>query len=203
MLKGYYFITDATLSRAGNISDVKNAISAGVKVVQYRDKYSSTKQMYEQAKKLKSICKKATFLVNDRIDIALSVGADGVHLGNLDMPYSIARKILGRRKIIGLTVHTLKEAIQAEELGADYISVAPIFATRTKKDAGRPCGCGLISQIRKKVSLPIVAIGGITYDNASEVITCGADCVCAISDVVTQPNVRAQIEKFQALFKRE
>jgi thiamine-phosphate pyrophosphorylase len=201
MLKGYYFITDAKLSAAGNLSDVKNALAAGVKIIQYRNKNGSARQLYEEAVKLRSLCKKALFLVNDRLDIALAVGADGVHLGNDDLPYQAARKILGKNKIIGLTVHSVSQAKQAQKLGADYIGVAPIFATRTKKDAGKPAGVRLIKEIRKQVSIPIIAIGGINLSNAAEVIAAGSDGLCAISAVVSRPSVKKEIKRFQELFR--
>lgn len=202
MLKGYYFITDSKLSRAGNTSDVKNAVASGVKIIQYRNKDASTKQMYEEALKLKSICKDIIFLINDRLDIALSVGADGLHLGSDDLPYKAARRLLGKNKIIGLTVHSVREAIEAQKLGADYIGVAPIFATRTKTDAGKPKGVRLIKEIRKRVSIPIIAIGGINLSSAREVIAAGADGLCAISAVVGKPDVKKEIEKFQALYMK-
>ncbi len=200
-MRGYYFITDASLSRAGNVSDVKAAVAAGVKVVQYREKQADTRKMYEEALKLRKICKHITFLVNDRMDLALAAAADGVHLGQDDLPYAAARKILGKQKIIGLTVHTVKEARQAQKLGADYLGVSPIFATHTKADAGEPKGVALIKQIRKQVSIPIIAIGGITLANAGEVIRAGADGLCAISAVVTKHDVRGEIERFQNLFR--
>ena len=200
MLKGYYFITDAKLSRAGNLSDVKNAVVCGVRVVQYRNKGASTKQMYEEALKLKSICKDAFFLVNDRLDIALAVGADGVHLGPDDLSYKAVRKLLGKNKIIGITVHSVREAVEAQALGADYIGVGPIFATTTKPGAGKPGGPCLIREIRKNVSIPIIAIGGINLSNAKDIITAGADGLCAISAVVTKPDVKKEIAKFQELF---
>ncbi len=139
-------------------------------------------------------------MIDDRVDIVLSVNADGVHLGRYDMPYSVARKLLGNKKIIGLTVHSAKEAKEAQRLGADYIGVSPVFATKTKGDAGKPKGVGLIKQIRKQVSIPIIAIGGINLSNAQEVIEAGASALCAISAVVTKPDVKKEIEKFQALF---
>jgi len=184
------------------MNDVRNALAAGVKVVQYRNKDSSTKQMYEEALKLKSICKGVIFLIDDRVDIALSVNADGVHLGRYDMPYSVARKLLGKKKIIGLTVHSVKEAKEAQRSGADYIGVSPIFLTKTKGDAGKPKGIGLIKEIRKYVSIPIIAIGGINLSNAKEVIKAGASGLCAISAVVTKPDVKKEIKKFQALFPK-
>ena len=201
-MKGYYFITDAHLSRAGNISDVKSALAAGVKVIQYRVKDLSTQKMYLEAKALRKICKNAFFLINDRLDIAIAVGADGVHLGQEDMPYTLARRMLGRQKIIGITVHNLKEAEEAQAQGADYISASPIFTTFTKKDAGRPVGISLIKKIKAKVKIPVVAIGGITLENSGEVIAVGADGLCAISGVVTKPKVKEEIKKFQKLFKK-
>ena len=202
MLRGYYFITDSMISRAGNTSDVKSALAAGVKVIQYRNKISGTKEMYDEALKLKSMCQGALFLVNDRLDIALSINADGVHLGCDDMPYAAARKLLGKNKIIGLTVHSVREAIQAQKAGADYVGVSPIFATKTKTDAGRPLGIGLLKEIRKRISIPIIAIGGINLSNAEEVVRAGADGLCAIRAVVTKPDVKKEIEKFQALFSK-
>lgn len=200
-IKGYYFITDSRLSRAGNISDVKNALATGVEAVQYRNKDAGTRQMYEEALKLRLLCKDALFIVNDRLDIALAVNADGVHLGGDDIPYKIARKLLGKNKTIGLTVHNVKEARQAERLGADYIGVSPIFATTTKKDALKPVGIRLIEEISRCVSIPVIAVGGINLSNAAEVIAAGADGLCAISAVVTKPDVKKEIGKFQALFR--
>ncbi len=199
-MRGFYFITDSSLTRKGNLSDVKSALAAKVKVVQYREKYASTKEMYEEALRLRRLCKNITFLINDRIDIALSVNADGVHLGQSDLPYNTARKILGKNKIIGVTVHNLEEAKVAEERGADYLSVSPIFATSTKQDAGKPVGIELIGKIRKHTRLPIIAIGGINLTNAPEVIRAGADGICAISAVLAKRNVTKEIQKFQGLF---
>jgi len=201
-MHGYYFITGSSLSRAGNYSDCKNALSAGVRVVQYRNKDCGTKEMYEEAFELRALCKNVTFLINDRLDIALAVGADGVHIGREDIPYNAARKILGKKKIIGITAHSVKEARQAQKLGADYIGVSPVFFTKTKKDAGKPAGLKLIKEIKKQVSIPVIAIGGINLSNAKEAIEAGADGLCAISAVVTKPDVKKEIEKFQAIFLR-
>jgi len=203
-VRGYYFITDSKLSRAGNMSDVKNAVRAGVRIVQYRNKEADTKEMLKEALRLKSICsnKGVIFLINDRVDIALAVDADGVHLGTDDMSYMAARKLLGKKKIIGLTAHNIKEARTAQKSGADYIGASPVFLTDTKPDAGVPAGIELIKQIRGRVNMPIVAIGGINLDNAKEVIEAGSDALCAISAVVTKPDVKMEIERFQRLFKK-
>jgi thiamine-phosphate pyrophosphorylase len=134
------------------------------------------------------------------VEVALAVAADGVHLGQEDLHYREARRLLGRDKIIGITVNTVAQALEAARLGADYLGVSPIFATRTKPDAGEPAGLQLLREIRAHVSLPLVAIGGITLDNAPDVIAAGADSLCAISAVVTQPDVRQAIADFQSLF---
>jgi len=200
MIKGFYFITDARLSRAGNISDVKNALAAGVKVVQYRDKGACSADMYAEAQYLRRLCHRIIFLVNDRVDLALAVGADGVHLGQDDLPYKAARKLLGKKRIIGLTVHTLPEARAACAAGADYLGVSPIFATRTKPDAQDPVGPDLIRKIKKHTRVPLIAAGGIGLSRAAQVISVGADGVSAISAVVTYPDVQRRIKEFQKLF---
>ncbi len=202
-MKGYYFITDSLLSRAGNRSDVQAAVSCGVETVQYRNKIADTREMYLEALELARICQAggSLFLINDRLDVALAVEADGVHLGQTDMPCTRARRLLGRDNIIGVTVHNLAEARRAEEEGADYLGVSPIFSTSTKKDAGRPAGIRLIEEIREQVSLPLVAIGGINHSNAPEVIRAGADCLCAISCVVAEEDVSGRILRFQELFE--
>jgi thiamine-phosphate pyrophosphorylase len=199
-VRGYYFITAAALSRAGNLSDVAAAVAAGVRVVQYRRKQGCTRELVAEARQLRQLCRNVRFLVNDRVDLTLEVEADGVHLGHEDLPCSEARKILGPEKIIGVTVGTVAEALAAQAEGADYLGVSPIFATGTKTDAGVPAGVELLAAIRRQVSLPLVAIGGITLANAPEVIAAGADAVCAIAAVVTQPEVKTEIEKFQKLF---
>jgi thiamine-phosphate pyrophosphorylase len=199
-VKGYYFITDAALSRAGNLSDVAAAVAAKVRVVQYRQKQGRTRDLVAEARQLRQLCRHIRFLVNDRVDLALEVGADGVHLGQEDLPCPEARKMLGPEKIIGVTVHTVAEALAAQAAGADYLGVSPIFSTATKTDAGAPTGGELLAEIRRRVSLPLVAIGGITLANAPAVIAAGADAVCAIAAVVTRPEIKAEIDKFQKLF---
>jgi thiamine-phosphate pyrophosphorylase len=199
-VRGYYFITDAGLSRAGNAADVKAACAAGVMVVQYREKCADTGVMYEEARRLKDLCQGAMFLINDRVDLALAVDAAGVHLGQQDLPCEIARELLGPGKIIGITVSSLVEARNAARQGADYLGVSPIFPTTTKADAGTPGGLDLIREIRLQVPLPLIAIGGITLANAPEVIQAGADGLAAIGAVVSQTDVKREIEKFQALF---
>jgi thiamine-phosphate pyrophosphorylase len=200
-IHGYYFITDELLSKAGNIEDVVSAVKAGVKILQYRNKGGTTRQMYEEAAAIKALCGKALLLINDRIDIALACDADGVHVGQDDLACVLARKLLGKKKIIGVTAHNVEEAVKAEKEGASYIGASPIFSTATKPDAGEPKGIKLIRDIKKAVSVPVVAIGGINLENAKSVIDAGADAICCISAVITKNDVISEINKFQKLFK--
>ena len=193
----FYLVTDSILSKRGIISDVENSLGAGCKIVQYREKNKSTKDMIEEAKQLKKMCNgRAIFLVNDRVDVALAVNADGVHIGQEDISYETARKLLGIERIIGLTVHNLEEAIEAEKLGFDYLGLAPIFETNTKEDTGKPCGIKMIEKIRKKVSLPLIAVGGINKSNVREVIKAGADSAVSINAVVSSDDVHHEVSDF-------
>jgi thiamine-phosphate pyrophosphorylase len=199
-MKGYCFITDAKLSKAGNLHDVQCAEDAGVSLIQYRNKNSSSRDMYHEALSLRAVCKKSKLLINDRVDIALAAHADGVHLGQDDIPLRIARRMLGTEKIIGITAHSVKEAIEAEKNSADYIGFSPVFATLTKPDAGVAAGIQLLEKVKKAVRIPVIAIGGINLGNAAQVIKAGADGLCAISAVVTKDDVKSEILKFQKLF---
>lgn len=200
-MKGYYFITDSSFSVAGIMSDAEMAVAAGVKIIQYRNKTAETRTLYHEAMLMKKICAgNSRFIINDRIDIALAVDADGVHIGQEDMPYHEARRLLGKDKIIGVTVHNTDEAVQAEQRGAAYLGVSPVFATATKPDAGKPCGIGTLEAIRHACRIPIVAIGGINPSNVGKVMAAGADMVSAISAVVTKQDVLGEIRKFQKEF---
>lgn len=190
-----YFITDRKLSKKTVLDDVKAAVKAGVKIVQYREKELSTKDMIKEALEIKGVCKDIIFLINDRIDVALGVDADGVHLGLDDVPYDIARNILGD-KIIGVTVHNVEEALEAEKMRADYIGVSPIFHTDTKKDAGKPAGLKLIEDVKEAVNIPFVAIGGINLDNINGVVKAGAKSAAVISAIVCKDDVEGECRKF-------
>ncbi|MCX5779005.1 MAG: thiamine phosphate synthase [Elusimicrobia bacterium] len=199
-IRGYYFITDTALTKAGNTADVAAAVAAGAKAVQYRAKNLSTRSMIEEAFRLKRTAKNTLFIVNDRVDVALAVDAGGVHLGQDDMLCQHARRLLGPGAIIGVTAHSVDQALDAQAQGADYIGVAPIFATSTKHDAGTPAGVRLITEIKQAVRIPVVAIGGITLANAPQVIAAGADAVCAISAVVMADDVEERVREFQKLY---
>ena len=193
----FYFITDSKLTKKSIIKDVESALIAGVKIIQYREKEKSTKQMVEEAIQIKDRCKdKAIFLINNRVDVALASNADGVHLGQDDMPFGTARLLLGHDKIVGLTVHNVDEALIAQEIGADYVGASPIFETKTKLDAGNASGIKLIEDIKQNINIPIVGIGGINLDNVESVIRAGANAAVAISSVVTKDDVEEECRKF-------
>ncbi len=191
-----YFLTDRALSRKGNVEDVRAALEGGMRIVQYREKALSFRDQIREALRIKKLCRSAgaTFIVNDRVDLALAVEADGVHLGQEDMPLEIARRLMGQDKLIGITVHTVGEALEAVADGAGSLGVSPIFATRTKADAGPPIGLEGLREIRATVGVPIVGIGGITKENAPQVLEAGADSVCAISAIVTQEDVKTSVQ---------
>lgn len=193
----FYLVTDSGLSKKGTLSDVKEAVEAGCKIIQYREKNKSTIEMVDEAFEIKRICgERAIFLVNDRIDVALAVNADGVHIGQEDMPIETARKLLGADKIIGLTVHNVKEAIAAEKSGADYLGLGSIFDTATKKDAGKGIGPASIREVKNAINIPVAAIGGINKENCKIVVENGADSLVAISAVVCSDDVKRETEYF-------
>jgi len=195
---GLYFITDSKLTKKTIIDDVKSAIKSGVKIIQYREKEASAEQMLEEAKEIKKLCQKNSviFIVNDRIDIALAADADGVHLGQDDARYETARKLLGKNKLIGLTAHNVKESVEAEKLGADYIGLSPIFSTSTKADAGKACGTEMITQVKKYVKIPIVALGGINESNIGQALKAGAKNIAIISAILAKDSVGQAVKKF-------
>lgn len=169
---------------------IKQAVKGGVTVVQLRAKTLSTREFFELGKKVFDCLKSKgiPFIINDRIDIALALNADGVHLGQQDMPLNIARKILGKEKIIGISVNTVKEAIEAEKGGADYLGVGPAFPTITKPDIRTPLGIDGLKKIRQQIKIPIVAIGGIDKSNAKGVFKTGVDGIAVVSAIVLSNN---------------
>jgi thiamine-phosphate pyrophosphorylase len=168
----------------------EESLKGGATVIQLRDKEKSSRELYEIGIKMREITRKydALFIVNDRLDIALGVGADGVHLGQEDLPVSVARKIAGKNFIIGASVSSKEEAIFAEKEGADYISVQSIFPTSSKENVG-VIGLEGLREIVKVSSLPVIAIGGINLENAREVLNCGVKGVALISGIVGKKDV--------------
>lgn len=193
----FYLVTYSSVSRKGSLSDVKNAVDAGCRFVQYREKNKTKNEMIKEATELKKICEgKALFIVDDHVDVALAVGADGVHIGQKDVSVEDARRLLGSDKIVGLTVHNVEEAVKAEKLGADYVGIAPVFKTDTKGDSDEPCGVDMIKKISENISLPIVAVGGIDKNNVKSVIYSGADGVVSVSAVLKSNDVNREVKDF-------
>lgn len=197
-----YLVTDREISGLPHREIARRAIDAGVRVIQMREKALPKRDIYREAVLLRELTSRhgVTFIINDYVDIALMVDADGVHLGQEDMPVREARQVLGRKKIIGVSTHTLKEALKAQEEGADYIGFGPIFGTTTK-DAGRPKGLRALRRVREHTVMPIVAIGGITPDNARDVLSSGADAIAVISAIL-RGNIGANIERFISIIKK-
>lgn len=196
-----YVVTDAGLSRGrSHRAVIEAAIVGGATVVQYREKHASTRQMIEEALELRDLTRRAgvPLIVNDRVDVALAVDADGVHVGQDDMPVALARRLIGN-KLLGVSAHSLSEALQAVRDGADYLGVGPIFATTTKPDAASPIGLDGLRAIRQHVSIPIVAIGGINQANAADVMRAGADGIAVVSAVVAADDVTAAARQLRAL----
>lgn len=175
---------------------VSLALSAGVRFIQYRCKHGSRRAIYDTSSRLVHKVRHAgcLFIVNDHTDIAAAVDADGVHLGQDDLPIEYARKLLGKGKIIGISTHSLEQAKAARDAGADYIGFGPIFATTTK-DAGPAKGIETLGLIKRSVSIPLIAIGGITHANVTEVITAGADGVAVISAILTAKDIKGAAEE--------
>jgi len=185
---GLYVITERRQGRS-HADVARAALASGARAVQLRDKEMPVRDLLTVAEELREICAKAgaLFIVNDRLDVAMASQADGVHFGPDDMPVAAARRALvgcGRRRfIIGASVATVEEAQQAVADGADYVSVGSMFVTGTKPDAGAPVGLQRLAEIRRAVSLPVAAIGGITVDNVAQVMRAGADAPAVISAV--------------------
>jgi thiamine-phosphate pyrophosphorylase len=167
-------------------------------MIQLREKNLSKKEIYNAAISIRNITikHKIVFIVNDYVDIALAVNADGVHLGQEDMPVEEARKIMGKGKLIGISTHSLDQASKAHDAGADYIGFGPMFHTKTK-DAGNPKGINALRQVRMLIDIPIVAIGGITWENVTDVLNSGADAAAVASAILTG-DIKANVEKFMA-----
>ena len=194
-----YLVTDEYCLPSGrNLFDaVEEALQAGVTLVQYREKNGPGKSMLEKSRKLIALCHKynVPLLVNDRLDIALLSGADGVHLGQEDIPVAEARRMAGEDFLIGVTAHNVEEALAAEAAGADYLGCGAVFATHTKKDTV-PLGLDGLQAIRQAVRIPIAGIAGITTENYQQVLATGADGVAVVSGILGAASVRGAVKRF-------
>jgi len=191
-LTGLYVIVDRqVLGSRDELEVAREVIQGGAKVIQLRDKQRSMVELLPVAERLRKLCLKAgiLFIINDYLDLALAVDADGLHIGYGDLPVHVARRELPAAKIIGSSVTTVSRAIEAGDEGADYISVGSMFPTESKEGA-IVVGLDMLKQVREAVSSPVVAIGGIDKSNVGEVIAAGADCVAVISAVLCTPDVK-------------
>jgi len=198
-----YVITDERVSRGrSHLQIAEEAIRGGADAIQLRDKEASGGRLFSVALGLRRLTREAKipFIVNDRLDVAMAVDADGVHVGQEDLPASVARRILVPGKILGVSAETVEEALAAQKDGADYLGVGPVFEARgTKADAGAPLGLELVARIRKGCSLPIVAIGGINAENARSVMEAGADAVAVISAIVSADDIAQAAKNLKLL----
>jgi thiamine-phosphate pyrophosphorylase len=198
---GLCFITGQETDTLSFEEMMLRTLQAGVRWVQYRDKDRSRREIYEESTRLTGIANKfdAALIVNDHPDIALAADAAGVHLGQDDLPVKEARKIMGGKKIIGISTHTVGQARAADRDGADYIGFGPVFHTTTK-DAGRPKGIEMLREIKRQVRIPVVAIGGITAENIGPVLEAGADAV-AVSSALLRGDMEENIKRFLEIIK--
>ncbi len=198
-----YLCTDRRLMTTDTIEEsVELAVKGGVTVVQLREKDCSSREFYEMAVRVKEITDayEVPLLINDRADIAMAVGADGVHLGQDDLPVQAARGLLGSDKIIGATAHTVKEAVRAWKSGADYLGAGDVFGTSTKQDARR-LSLEELTEICQSVPIPVVAIGGVRADNIARLRPTGAKGAAVISAVVGQKDITAATRELISNFQ--
>jgi thiamine-phosphate pyrophosphorylase len=197
-----YLVTDRSLMTANTLSEaVTQAIVGGCTMVQLREKNSSSHDFFKLATEIKAVTDSfgVPLIINDRIDIALAVRADGVHIGQSDIPAAAAREIIGGDMLMGVSVSSVSEAIQAQKEGADYIGVGAMFPTDTKTDAAA-VSMGELWNIRLSVDLPIVAIGGISKENAGLFRNMGINGLAVVSAVIAQPDIRLAAAELKRLF---
>ncbi|MFA8300427.1 MAG: thiamine phosphate synthase [Hyphomicrobiales bacterium] len=200
-----YLVTDRGLSLDRPIEYVvEEAVKGGVTVVQLREKNITSKEFYNLALSIKETLKpyKVPLIINDRLDIALAVNADGLHIGQSDIHYDVARRILGEDKIIGLSVETVEQAREAQYMDVDYIGISPVFSTDTKNDISTPLGLEGIKEIASFSRHKIVAIGGINIDNTADVMISGSDGIAVVTAIVSQEDVKASAKKMKEIINQ-
>ncbi len=198
MLSGLYVILDPELSHDRSLSEIlTKAAAGGARLVQYRNKRAPMTHAYTEASALRRVAREigVTFLVNDRCDLALAVDADGVHLGQTDLPFGYARKIMGPDKIIGLSTHTMEQVREADHQQPQYIAFGPIFTPASKRDHDQVVGLEGLKEMRRHTALPVFAIGGIHLDHVDAVMHAGADGIAVISAVLTAADVTRAVRE--------
>ena len=202
-LRGLYLILDQSWASRCSLPEVLGqAIEAGVRLVQYRNKEGSIKDIYRQVLELRTIAADSNmlFFVNDRCDVALAVEADGVHLGQSDLPIALARKVVGEHCLIGISTHTPEQVAEATAQGADYLGFGPLYPTSTKKDHEAVVGIQGMTRIRPLTSLPVFCIGGITAESVPEIIEAGASGVAVASGILGATDTKQAIQQFMRPF---
>jgi thiamine-phosphate pyrophosphorylase len=197
-----YLVTDRSLSKGRSTAEiVAAAVAGGVSCIQLREKSCGTREFLNEALALQPLLKSRNIplIINDRLDIALAIEADGVHLGQSDMPIGMARKIAGDSLIIGISAESVDDALRAEQEGADYLGISPVFSTPTKTDTAPPLGLEGVRQIRALVDIPLVGIGGINSDNAESVLAAGADGIAVVSAIVSAADPAGAAKKLKTL----
>lgn len=200
-----YLVTDRSLSLGRPLETVvEEAVRGGVTMVQLREKDASTLDFYNLAMKLKSILKSynVPLIINDRLDIALACDAGGLHIGQSDMPYSVARKLLGKDKIIGLSVESIQDTIDANNLDVDYIGISPVFGTQTKTDTAPALGLEGIGEITRISGHPSVGIGGINLTNAQDIIQAGADGISVVSAIMSASDPQQSARQLKEIINK-
>lgn len=201
-----YAITDSNLSLGRPIAEVVPALlGAGVKIIQYREKKKKAGEMLRECELIRKLTREAGafFIVNDHVDIALLVKADGVHVGQEDLPVGRVRELVGEDCVIGLSTHSPEQAAAAVRDGADYIGVGPLYATRTKEDVCEAVGLEYLDHVAKNHTVPFVAIGGIKRHNIGDVVRHGARCCCLVSELVGAPDIAARVAEVRDAMKGE
>ena len=202
-LSGVYLLLDEQWAPRHNLSSVLElAAGCGIRLFQYRNKTGSQRDVFAKARELRDVAARsgALFIVNDRCDVALAVEADGVHLGQEDLPLDLARKVMGHHKIIGISTHRPEEVTQATQGGADYIGYGPLFPTTTKEAHVAPVGLAGLREIRSLTPLPVFVIGGITLDSLEEIVDSGANGVAVASAVLDSSNIEQTMRDFVSHF---
>jgi thiamine-phosphate pyrophosphorylase len=204
MMRGLYLVTDRALCGSKPLEDVVlRAVRGGASYVQLREKDISTRAFVEEALRIKKILEpyRIPLIINDRIDVALACGAEGVHIGQQDMPYAEARRLMGDDAIIGVSVENWEDVEDAENIDANYIGVSPVFATPTKTDTKGAWGLEGIARIKDFSRHQLVAIGGINESNAREVVLAGADCVAVVSAICAASNPEEASRRINQIIK--
>ena len=203
LLPRIYPITDVGLSGLSHREQVEMFAAGGATLIQLRDKTSSPRDFYEAAVDAIAAARRlgVMIIINDRVDVAIAAGADGVHLGQDDLPAAAARALLGAGRVIGFSTHSPKQAVEASSWDLDYIAIGPIFRTTTKADPDPVLGLEPLREVKRAVNKPLVAIGGITLESARSVIEAGADCVSVISDLFSSGDPAARIRQYLDLLR--